>query len=170
MTNISQITCISKQLNQISTQLTYRLVNFQSNVLPTSYQFKINTFHNQCFGVSSQFSLTDTLQTQSKGTNIQYWILEGETILALAVTDVRDGNIWISNVCTHHDHLRQGLMTRLLQHIINITCCDMNYYLNVAPNNNGAIELYTRLGFNMTTFQTINDHQLLIMKRDSYVS
>ena len=56
----------------------------------------------------------------------------------------------ISAVCTHPDHIGKGYGATLVQHAVNLILDqDKIPYLHVREDNERAIKLYQRLGFNV---------------------
>ena len=78
----------------------------------------------------------------------------------------------IMNVAVHPECRRQGVASRLLDELFELTAGDprRGYTLEVRVSNSGAIRLYERLGFNARgvrrAYYTDNREDALIMWRD----
>ena len=79
----------------------------------------------------------------------------------------------VMNVAVEPDHQRRGVASRLLERLFELTRDDerRGYTLEVRVSNEGAIELYERLGFEprgiRRGYYTDNREDALIMWRDS---
>jgi ribosomal protein S18 acetylase RimI-like enzyme len=74
--------------------------------------------------------------------------VDGELVAMAGERIVLPGYREISAVCTHPDHTRKGYAAHLLRHILRFHADHgVRSFLHVAGNNQRAIDLYERLGF-----------------------
>jgi len=81
-----------------------------------------------------------------------YGIFDGEKLLAMTGQRLHVQNFTeISAVCTHPDHTGKGYANTLMQHQLQIILQHEQVpFLHVRDDNKRAIELYQRLGFNVS--------------------
>lgn len=123
-----------------------------------------------CFGQLAGFFLPSNIYTVSTDPNNQNVV----TSASVSITQnnqtlpiqFRDGYL-IYNACTHSNYKRQGLMKSVLIMLINEILSmnpKSNIYLEVDPNNNAAISLYTSLGFQKVGENTYGNRFSHVMK------
>jgi ribosomal protein S18 acetylase RimI-like enzyme len=81
-----------------------------------------------------------------------YGFFENEKLIAMTGQRLHVGNYTeISAVCTHPDHLGKGLATALLLHQLELILSQgQKAFLHVRADNGRAIEVYERLGFQVS--------------------
>lgn len=96
----------------------------------------------------------------------------GETLVAYLIVS-RYADAWhVMNVAVHEDYRGQGVATRLLNRLFELTAGDdvRGYTLEVRVSNSAAIRLYERLGFVARGvrrgYYTDNREDALIMWKD----
>jgi ribosomal-protein-alanine N-acetyltransferase len=109
----------------------------------------------------------------AKPTSICLGAFEGEELVGYVINS-RYVDAWhIMNVAVDPDHQRRGVASRLLERLFELTRDDerRGYTLEVRVSNEGAIDLYERLGFEprgiRRGYYTDNREDALIMWRDS---
>ena len=109
----------------------------------------------------------------AKPTSICLGAFEGEELVGYVINS-RYVDAWhIMNVAVDPDRQRRGVASRLLERLFELTRDDerRGYTLEVRVSNEGAIELYERLGFEprgiRRGYYTDNREDALIMWRDS---
>ncbi len=97
---------------------------------------------------------------------------EGEVLVAYLIIS-RYSDAWhVMNVAVHEDYRGQGVATRLLGRLFELTAGDgrRGYTLEVRVSNSGAIKLYEKLGFVprgiRRGYYTDNREDALIMWKD----
>lgn len=85
------------------------------------------------------------------------------TVLATDTTNRKDGSIYVLNVCTDRQHLRQGLARQLFRRLL---LGNERIVLDVWANNVPAIALYESLGFRKT--RTGYKYRAKSGKREAY--
>ena len=108
----------------------------------------------------------------AKPTSICLGAFEGDELVGYVINS-RYVDAWhVMNVAVHPDHQRRGVASRLLERLFELTRDDerRGYTLEVRVSNEGAIELYERLGFEprgiRRGYYTDNREDALIMWRD----
>jgi ribosomal-protein-alanine N-acetyltransferase len=98
---------------------------------------------------------------------------EGGELVAYAFAS-RYVDAWhVMNIAVTPEHRRQGIATRLLERLFEVTAADQRrgYTLEVRVSNHDAIRLYERLGFEARGirrgYYTDNREDALIMWRES---
>jgi [ribosomal protein S18]-alanine N-acetyltransferase len=96
----------------------------------------------------------------------------GETLIGYLIIS-RYSDAWhVMNVAVHEDYRGQGIATKLLNRLFELTAGDdrRGYTLEVRVSNSGAIRLYERLGFVprgiRRGYYTDNREDALIMWKD----
>jgi ribosomal-protein-alanine N-acetyltransferase len=96
----------------------------------------------------------------------------GETLIGYLIIS-RYADAWhVMNVAVHEDYRGQGIATKLLNRLFELTAGDdrRGYTLEVRVSNSGAIRLYERLGFVprgiRRGYYTDNREDALIMWKD----
>jgi [ribosomal protein S18]-alanine N-acetyltransferase len=96
----------------------------------------------------------------------------GETLIGYLIIS-RYADAWhVMNVVVHEDYRGQGIATKLLNRLFELTAGDdrRGYTLEVRVSNSGAIRLYERLGFVprgiRRGYYTDNREDALIMWKD----
>ena len=109
----------------------------------------------------------------AKGTSICLGAFEGDELVGYVINS-RYVDAWhVMNVAVDPDRQRRGVATALLQRLFELTRDDerRGYTLEVRVSNEGAIELYERLGFEprgiRRGYYTDNREDALIMWRDA---
>ena len=109
----------------------------------------------------------------AKPTSICLGAFEGERLMGYTINS-RYVDAWhVMNVAVHPDYQRRGVATQLLERLFELTADDerRGYTLEVRVSNEGAIELYERLGFEprgiRRGYYTDNREDALIMWRES---
>jgi ribosomal-protein-alanine N-acetyltransferase len=109
----------------------------------------------------------------AKPTSICLGAFEGEELVGYVINS-RYVDAWhVMNVAVDPDHQRRGVASRLLERLFELTRDDerRGYTLEVRVSNEGAIELYERLGFEprgiRRGYYTDNREDALIMWRDA---
>jgi len=109
----------------------------------------------------------------AKPTSICLGAFDGEELVGYVINS-RYVDAWhIMNVAVTPDHQRRGVASRLLERLFELTRDDerRGYTLEVRVSNDGAIELYERLGFEprgiRRGYYTDNREDALIMWRDA---
>jgi ribosomal-protein-alanine N-acetyltransferase len=109
----------------------------------------------------------------AKPTSICLGAFEGDELVGYVINS-RYVDAWhVMNVAVDPDHQRRGVASRLLERLFEVTRDDerRGYTLEVRVSNEGAIELYERLGFEprgiRRGYYTDNREDALIMWRDS---
>jgi ribosomal-protein-alanine N-acetyltransferase len=97
---------------------------------------------------------------------------DGEALVAYLIIS-RYSDAWhVMNVAVHEDYREQGVATRLLGRLFELTAGDgrRGYTLEVRVSNSGAIKLYEKLGFVprgiRRGYYTDNREDALIMWKD----
>jgi ribosomal-protein-alanine N-acetyltransferase len=97
---------------------------------------------------------------------------DGDVLIAYLIIS-RYADAWhVMNVAVHEDYRSQGVATRLLSRLFEMTAGDdrRGYTLEVRVSNNGAIKLYEKLGFVprgiRRGYYTDNREDALIMWKD----
>ncbi len=80
------------------------------------------------------------------------WVLEDEDeheIVGFGLLSMAANEAHILNVCIKPNRQRQGLGTRMMKHLVETArnLQAISVYLEVRVSNNGAYELYQKLGF-----------------------
>ena len=108
----------------------------------------------------------------AKPTSICLGAFEGEQLVGYVINS-RYVDAWhVMNVAVDPDHQRRGVASRLFERLFELTRDDerRGYTLEVRVSNEGAIELYERLGFEprgiRRGYYTDNREDALIMWRD----
>jgi [ribosomal protein S18]-alanine N-acetyltransferase len=109
----------------------------------------------------------------AKPTSICLGAFDGDELVGYVINS-RYVDAWhVMNVAVEPDHQRRGVASRLLERLFELTRDDerRGYTLEVRVSNEGAIELYERLGFEprgiRRGYYTDNREDALIMWRDS---
>ena len=109
----------------------------------------------------------------AKPTSICLGAFEGDQLVGYVINS-RYVDAWhVMNVAVDPDHQRRGIATTLLERLFELTTGDdrRGYTLEVRVSNDGAIQLYERLGFEARGlrrgYYTDNREDALIMWRDS---
>jgi ribosomal-protein-alanine N-acetyltransferase len=109
----------------------------------------------------------------AKPTSICLGAFEGDELVGYVINS-RYVDAWhVMNVAVDPDHQRRGVASRLLERLFELTRDDerRGYTLEVRVSNEGAIDLYERLGFEprgiRRGYYTDNREDALIMWRDS---
>jgi ribosomal-protein-alanine N-acetyltransferase len=109
----------------------------------------------------------------AKPTSICLGAFDGEELVGYVINS-RYVDAWhVMNVAVDPDHQRRGVASRLLERLFDLTHDDerRGYTLEVRVSNEGAIELYERLGFEprgiRRGYYTDNREDALIMWRDA---
>jgi ribosomal-protein-alanine N-acetyltransferase len=109
----------------------------------------------------------------AKPTSVCLGAFEGDELVGYVINS-RYVDAWhVMNVAVDPDHQRRGVASRLLERLFEVTRDDerRGYTLEVRVSNEGAIELYERLGFEprgiRRGYYTDNREDALIMWRDS---
>jgi len=109
----------------------------------------------------------------AKPTSICLGAFDGEELVGYVINS-RYVDAWhVMNVAVDPDHQRRGVASRLLERLFELTHDDerRGYTLEVRVSNEGAIELYERLGFEprgiRRGYYTDNREDALIMWRDA---
>ena len=109
----------------------------------------------------------------AKPTSICLGAFEGEELVGYVINS-RYVDAWhVMNVAVDPDHQRRGVASRLLERLFELTRDDerRGYTLEVRVSNDGAIELYERLGFEprgiRRGYYADNREDALIMWRDA---
>jgi ribosomal-protein-alanine N-acetyltransferase len=109
----------------------------------------------------------------AKPSSICLGAFEGEQLVGYCINS-RYVDAWhVMNVAVDPDHRRRGIATRLLEALFEMTKNDgrRGYTLEVRVSNQGAIDLYERLGFERRGirrgYYTDNREDALVMWRDS---
>jgi ribosomal-protein-alanine N-acetyltransferase len=109
----------------------------------------------------------------AKPTSICLGAFDGDELVGYVINS-RYVDAWhVMNVAVDPDHQRRGVASRLLERLFELTRDDerRGYTLEVRVSNEGAIELYERLGFEprgiRRGYYTDNREDALIMWRDS---
>jgi [ribosomal protein S18]-alanine N-acetyltransferase len=96
----------------------------------------------------------------------------GDALVAYLIIS-RYADAWhVMNVAVHEDYRGQGIATKLLNRLFELTAGDdrRGYTLEVRVSNNGAIKLYEKLGFVprgiRRGYYTDNREDALIMWKD----
>jgi [ribosomal protein S18]-alanine N-acetyltransferase len=97
---------------------------------------------------------------------------DGDVLIAYLIIS-RYADAWhVMNVAVHEDYRSQGVATRLLSRLFELTAGDdrRGYTLEVRVSNSGAIKLYEKLGFVprgiRRGYYTDNREDALIMWKD----
>jgi [ribosomal protein S18]-alanine N-acetyltransferase len=97
---------------------------------------------------------------------------DGDALIAYLIIS-RYADAWhVMNVAVHEDYRSQGVATRLLSRLFELTAGDdrRGYTLEVRVSNSGAIKLYEKLGFVprgiRRGYYTDNREDALIMWKD----
>ncbi len=87
-------------------------------------------------------------------------VLIGEEPVGICLLGIRENRGWIGGLGVHLDYRRQGLGRQLMQAVIEAgrSCNLLNIYLEVIVGNEGARQLYLKLGF-------MDTRRLLILER-----
>jgi ribosomal-protein-alanine N-acetyltransferase len=108
----------------------------------------------------------------AKPTSICLGAFEGDELVGYVINS-RYVDAWhVMNVAVDPDYQRRGVASRLLERLFELTRDDerRGYTLEVRVSNEGAIELYERLGFEprgiRRGYYTDNREDALIMWRD----
>ena len=109
----------------------------------------------------------------AKGTSICLGAFEGDRLIGYVINS-RYVDAWhVMNVAVDPDHRRRGIATRMLEALFEMTEHDgrRGYTLEVRVSNQGAIDLYERLGFERRGvrrgYYTDNREDALVMWRDA---
>lgn len=117
-----------------------------------------------CFGILVGFYLPSNIYTVSTDLNNQ-------DVVASASVTTQNPNFLnsylIYNACTYSQYKRQGLMKSILIMMINellMVNLNSDIYLEVDPQNAGAVGLYTSLGFRKVRETTYENKVFNVMK------
>ena len=109
----------------------------------------------------------------AKPTSICLGAFDGDRLVGYMI-NARYVDAWhVMNVAIHPSHRRRGIATALIERLFELTRDDerRGYTLEVRVSNEGAIRLYTRLGFDARGvrrgYYTDNREDALIMWRDA---
>ncbi|GIP24378.1 GNAT family N-acetyltransferase [Paenibacillus sp. J22TS3] len=92
---------------------------------------------------------------------------DGDLLGAIAVTEEQPGNMMITRLMVEPSHLRQGIGSRLLEHVLIHNPHVQRFSVYAGTLNTPAVELYRKFGFIPAGARTVDyGVELTLMQRE----
>jgi len=111
-------------------------------------------------------SMVDRLEVEvAKRSNVLYFVQIGKEVLGYILISNKSEFKYILKLAVSPAHRKQGIGTKLVQHVISAHGKTGKIVLHVDPSRSDAVSLYTKLGF--TVSECVKDYYSAM--RDAYL-
>ncbi|USB32597.1 GNAT family N-acetyltransferase [Paenibacillus sp. YPG26] len=113
--------------------------------------------------------LPETFESLSQSEETFYGEItdDGDLLGAIAVAEDSPGRLMITRLMVQPDHLRKGIGSRLLRHVLEHHPHIRHFMVNAGIRNHPAMELYQKFGFDpVKSYMADLGVELLLMQRD----